>query len=252
MSNNICDKINYVDKILWINLERSVDRRKYMGKLLDIIDIPNERIEGIDGDRDGVDEFSLEYARNLKPPHIGCTLSHIKAINSLKDVPGEYFMICEDDISLDNLQHFSSSSDLKNIIHMAPPKFDILLINHINDKKHSLTNLYTRWRKDLVWGTGCYIITRKAVAEFISMYEYTEERGFIFHKDIIKAKTVWINALLDVADLFMYRWCNTWVYRYNFIATQDSFQSLIYSNMDLHIESSAQNLHLIIANRDSI
>jgi len=250
---NIGNKINYVDKIVWINLERSIDRRLHMEKLLDIVDIPNERIEGIDGDRGGVDAyFSLEYARNLKPPHIGCTLSHIKAINSLKDVPGEYFMICEDDMSLDNLEYFSNSCDLQNIIHMAPPKFDILLINHINDKKHRLTNLYTRWRKDLVWGTGCYIITRKAVAEFISMYEYTDERGFIFHKDIIKAKTVWTNALLDVADLFMYRWCNTWIYRYNFIATQDSFKSLIYSNMDLHIDSSAQNIELIIANQDSI
>ena len=42
-----------------------------------------------------------------------CLLSHIKAITSLKDTDGNYFMICEDDISLKNTILFKNvkSSD---------------------------------------------------------------------------------------------------------------------------------------------
>ena len=96
-------KINYIDKIYWINLDRSLERTLYMTNLLNNINVPNERFSAIDGKNIDVKyiikDFNLE--RPLNNGEIACTLSHLKIINNLKNVSGNYFMICEDDIIFD-------------------------------------------------------------------------------------------------------------------------------------------------------
>ena len=101
------DKINFIDKIVWINLDRSKKRRSYMENLLKCVNIKNERISGIDGKIIDVENVikKLNKKKEMSLGEIGCTLSHIKAINSLKYEIGNYFMICEDDIAFDNLKY---------------------------------------------------------------------------------------------------------------------------------------------------
>ena len=80
-------KINFIDRILWINLERSVVRRNHMENLLKNIPLPNTRINAIDGDNIKIPK--LNFDRDMSKYEFACLLSNIKAISSLKDIVGD-------------------------------------------------------------------------------------------------------------------------------------------------------------------
>ena len=80
--NKDINKINFIDYILWINLDRSIDRFNYMNNLLSNLNIKNKRIEAIDGNNLDVKSLkNFKVNRILINYEIACTLSHIKAIN---------------------------------------------------------------------------------------------------------------------------------------------------------------------------
>jgi hypothetical protein len=94
-----------------------------MTHLLNNLDIPNTRISAIDGSI-----IDLSSITNLEAPltnyEKAVTLSHIKAISYLENIDGNYFLVLEDDITLNNISLFNI--DIKHIIENAP-NFDILL-----------------------------------------------------------------------------------------------------------------------------
>jgi GR25 family glycosyltransferase involved in LPS biosynthesis len=171
--------------------------------------------------------------RPMSNPEIGCTLSHIKAINYLKDVKGDYFLICEDDITFKNINLIPKT--LKEIITNAP-KFDILLIHKIYCNQFS--NIYTNWNEEYnkdktthdyqICSTAAYIISRNGINKVCNdvCYYDSQTNKFKFYKQI------------SVADIFLYNNTNAWVYKYNFIGTKDE-DSLIHRNhIKYHIRSS--------------
>ena len=226
-------KINGIDAILWINLERSENRRNNMEKILQNINIPNFRINAIDGKNNNVrDIISIQYERELSNYEIACTLSHLKAVNYLKNLEGEYFMICEDDISLDTILLFNN--DLNDIIKKSP-KFDILLINKI--WRFKFDQLYPEWNdywknNMQIAGAGCYIISRCGINKIINNAEYIDDDNFIFNT----------NKKFDVSDIYLYANLETFVYKYNFI-------SMVYEESTIHDDhlmanNLSHNFHL--------
>jgi hypothetical protein len=219
------NKINGINAILWINLERSENRRNNMEELLKNINIPNFRINAIDGKNVNVrDIINIEFQRELSNYEIACTLSHLKAVNYLKDLEGEYFMICEDDILLDTILLFNN--DLNDIIRKSP-KFDVLLINKIwtykFDQIYPEWNDY--WKNDLqIAGAGCYIISRSGINKLINDAEYIDDNNFIFNT----------NKKFDVSDIYLYSKLDTFVYKYNFI-------SMVYEESTIHNEHLMAN-----------
>ena len=218
-------KINGIESINWINLDRSQDRRIKMEELLTNVSITNNRINAIDGKKEDVSKYQKKFLTNSE---IGCTLSHIKAINSLKDSSGEYFMICEDDISFDNLKYFNES--LKDIINNSPP-FDILNICHNNSIEKEL-NLYNEHLNNIIYGASCYIITRKGINKFINEVGKYQNGIFELYKPI------------EMADIFIYKYLKTIVYKYNFVETQFN-NSTIHSD---HLYSHKKNYYYQIGN----
>ena len=71
---------------------------------------------------------------------ISNTLSHIKAINYLENIKGDYFLVCEDNISFNNI--ILIDKDLKTIISESP-KFDILILN--KTYLFNTTSTYVKW-----------------------------------------------------------------------------------------------------------
>jgi GR25 family glycosyltransferase involved in LPS biosynthesis len=209
----VYSKINGISSINWINLDRSPDRRKNMESLLNNVNVPKNRISAIDGKKEDLSKYKTAYMSNGE---VACTLSHIKAINSLKDSSGEYFMICEDDITFDNLKYFNESLD--DIIKSSP-KFDILLINHINYLKNNY-DTYEKWNKN-IYSTACYIISKDGINKFINEVAKYSNGNFEIYKD------------LKVADTFIYEHLNSIKYKYNFIDTeyQDSTINTNFTNM---------------------
>jgi GR25 family glycosyltransferase involved in LPS biosynthesis len=205
-------KINFIDKILWINLEISKNRRENMEKLLKNISLPNERINAIDGNNIKIPKLNFE--RSLTKYEFACLLSHIKAITSLKDIDGDYFMICEDDISLNNTILFKK--DLKEIIKNSPT-FDILMLQSTYFKE--LNNEYEKWsdfykKKPLsfIGCTGSYIISRSGINKIIKNVTFIDDNNFIFNDKINKINT---------SDIYLYKLVNTYVYKYNFITSHN-------------------------------
>lgn len=228
------EKINGIDGIVWINLERSLDRREKMEKLLENINVPNERINAIDGK---IYDFSylfdkIKMKSGLSNYEVACTLSHIKAINKLKNKEGKYFMICEDDINFNNAHYFNH--DLKKIIDESP-HFDILSICKIYH--HTLPKLYNIWEKKIM-GTGCYLITKEAVNKICVMAEYNETN------DTFNFNT---NEMFTVADVFIYKLVNTIAYKYNYVCINNIDSTIHTNHIHSHILSS-KNQKMIILN----
>jgi len=235
------NKINFINGIVWINLDRSHDRKEYMEKLLKQIDIPNYRISAIDGKayKDIKSIYGdIPLQKKLNNSEIACTLSHIKAINFLKDIDGKYFIICEDDISFENIIFFDKN--LETIIKECP-KFDILMINKTFLKP--LKELYSKWIDyyvdkplDHIGSTVCYIISRSGINKLIKNAEYLDDNNFILNKD----------HNLNVSDIYIYKNLDTYVYKYNFISTNIEESTIHDNHLDYHKKNDLIQLGVIL------
>ena len=235
------NKINGIDYILWINLERSRDRKKYMEDLLNNINIKNMRINAIDGKNNNTKDFlhNIELNRELSNYEIACTLSHIKAINKIKDIDGEYFLILEDDVTFDNISIFEEN--LEDIIKNSP-EFDILILYKTYLGK--IDNLYVNWNDyyteypelNFIGGTVSYIISKKNILKKLDNFpKYISDVSFRFIN----------NRKFDVCDLYIYKFFNTFVYKYNYISTSLETTSTIHNNEELHKINYLHQMNII-------
>jgi len=236
---NSSSKINGISKIVWINLEESNDRANYMNELLKNINIPNIRINAIDGRKSNlINEINnFKMHGSLSNKQIACTLSHIKAILSLKNEDGDYFMICEDDISLNNIEYFPNNIDLKYIIDNAPKDFDILMI--YKTSYDTITEIYADWNEyynkgTTIYGAVSYIISNKGIDNFINnVCNYIDEKLLLNP-----------NIEFDVSDKFIYKNLKTYVYKYNYITSIDQ-ESTMDSNLTFYRQSVDFQLNVI-------
>jgi GR25 family glycosyltransferase involved in LPS biosynthesis len=226
--NEQADKINGLDHIVWINLDRSLDRRAKMEKILEKINVPNTRIKAIDGANEDMSPFNY-LERSMTNYEKAVALSHIKAYSYLKKMSGEYFLVLEDDISLRNLKYFDH--DLKSIIANAPD-FDILQLQKIYHEK--LDNLYSKWKKD-IYSTAAYVISRKGLNKLLKLAEYdgTNNKFNIY-------------SPLSIADFFLYNSLETCVYKYNYLSTDDETSIIHPDHLDIHKHSSLVQLATIM------
>jgi GR25 family glycosyltransferase involved in LPS biosynthesis len=230
-------KINFIDKILWINLDRSIDRKIHMENLLKNINVPNSRVSAIDGSK-------FNFLNNLKNANLAkarskyenaCLLSHLKAITSLKNESGNYFLICEDDISFENI--FLLDDDLKNIIQNSPT-FDILMIHKIWYRK--IPKIYVEWKnyffenKENISSTAGYIISRIGIEKICSEVNIIDD-VFTFNK----------HNMLDNADIYLYKYVDTFVYKYNFISTLEKNSTIHNDHLEQQINSKNYQLRVI-------
>lgn len=215
-----CDKINGIDHIVWINLDRSTDRRANMEKILEKINIPNTRIKAVDGKNEDMEIYNY-LQRPMTNYEKACVLSHIKAYSYLKNIPGNYFLVLEDDINLNNLKYFNFNLDK---IIKESPTFDILMINKTHHNQIHQT--YVKWKED-IYSTVAYVISKNGINKLINYVAYNESKN----------KFV-INHPLSVADYFLYNALETWVYKYNFLCTEDESSIIHPEHLNTHKNSS--------------
>jgi GR25 family glycosyltransferase involved in LPS biosynthesis len=206
-------KINYIDGIVWINSDINIKREDYMKKLLKNIPIKNYKITEIDGNMSNIIDIftNVNFDRKLTNNEIAKTLSHIKAINFLENIEGNYFLICEDNICFKNTVLFNK--DLKCIIESSP-KFDILILN-----KNYLLNIeeiYSKWNKyykpienEYVGSTAAYIISREGINKLLKFAKYNDSNFKLDKKNN-----------LDLSDVYIYKYLDTIIYKYNYIGTK--------------------------------
>ena len=218
--NSLNNKINKINYILFINLNRSIDRYKNILHQLENINIKKIRIEAIDGKNENVNNIIklIKTERNLNNYEIACTLSHIKAINYINNLIGDYFLIVEDDVNFHSCLKFNE--DLEKIINDCPD-FDILMLNKTT--LNILSDKYTRLNSlDEKPGSAvAYIITKDYATEF-------NKKNFITD-NLLNTKNN-----LDVSDIFLYKNCNTYIYQFNYFNSFTNNSTIHNNHLKFH------------------
>jgi GR25 family glycosyltransferase involved in LPS biosynthesis len=237
------NNVNGIGHILWINLERVQHRRDYMKSILSTLNIPNTRIDAIDGKIFDISEYK-KYNTHITNFEIATTLSHIKTNNIAKKIfdnpefKSDYIMVCEDDISFEGT--ILAMKNLEDIIKDAP-EFDILQIHKMFF--HEIPDVYSKWSDlskpgDCVVGASCYIISRKGANHFVNnVATYQEPNKF----SLIKTN-------FHVADYYTYANTNTIVYKYNFLNTLNNDSCIHPDHIDYHKKATLFQLTEIFKN----
>ncbi|VBB18279.1 putative glycosyltransferase [Yasminevirus sp. GU-2018] len=203
-----------------------------MEKLLEHINVKNTRISAVDGKV--LDPNQYDHAK-LSNGEIACCLSHIKAISYLSKLDGDYFLIMEDDVSLANSLLFDKTlDDIIDDCLKTVANFDILMIQKTYNKE--LKNTYTKWTHESeIYSTASYIISRDAVKKFIS-------NTASMNDDL---RLNYLRRPLEVADEYIYKYLETYVYKYNYVNTLDETSLIHNDHLSSHKKSSEVQLAII-------
>lgn len=170
------NKLDGFAPVYVINLENRQDRRKYIESELKINDIKDYTI--IDAIYGEAEDFSktvyLPQITNLTKAELGCTLSHLKAIETwLKNSKSEYAIIIEDDLSFETLPYWNQTFQ-EFLDSLSEVDYDVLQLAVINDKM----NLFFHKRDEVDWSAACYLIKRSYAERLIDMYKPDDKYYF--------------------------------------------------------------------------
>lgn len=170
------DNINIIPTLV-INLERSKDRKLYMGKTLSRFSFLGVSfVRAVDGkaltDEEIAKSFDrnlsfLRYGRELSVNEIGCTLSHYACYRKVLDENLDYALIMEDDITL--IHDLGPLQNMLGILKTEEPTVLLLSgdywfyrLRRLCDG-YSLTSVY-----DAV-GAYAYIVNQAAARRILEM-----------------------------------------------------------------------------------
>jgi GR25 family glycosyltransferase involved in LPS biosynthesis len=201
-----------LSNILWINLKNSVERRNNMMNQLNFIPIKDTRIEAI------IPETNLFLNTDLRltPPELSCLSSHFKALELVKELEGEYFMICEDDVVFEN----ETMGILNSIIKNMPQDTELLRIHSWNPL-NSHKDFYVKYTDKPTVSMACYIVKKNINLE--KLFSKYETKYKIENTDEYCP-----------ADLYIPKKLNTYTFKYNLISTLDKDSTIHSSHLKFH------------------
>jgi GR25 family glycosyltransferase involved in LPS biosynthesis len=213
---DVSDFMNSIDVIYWINLDRAIDRKNYMGGLLSdpvFKNIPNIRISATDGKMP--DDMYKKIIKYNKQPErsdseYGCLLSHLDAINKFAKSSYKNAIIFEDDVSLDFKPYWKKT--LSEVIDGAPADWDIIMLAYNTDNGF-VPNEYEKYNGQYL--TLAYIINQKGAKKIMDKTEYNGK--YILSDNI------------HVADSYIYNEANTYVYKFPYFVSRDNNDSFIHT-----------------------
>ena len=223
ISNKINKYIDSIDIIYWINLDRSIDRRKNMESNLKHFKIKNKRINATDAlliENDKLYSQFINYGEfNRTKIEYAVLHSHLKTIEEFANSPYQMALIFEDDLSLEYVPLWDKK--LSEIINGAPKDWDIIMLNYVTSKK--LNDLYTFNKDGKISSCLSYVINKNSAKKLINQIK--KDNKYILYNDKI-----------HTADDYIYSLLKTYAYKYPYFTypiDNDSTihpQELIYHN----------------------
>lgn len=131
----ISSKINPVDCIYVINLDRRPEKWKRMKKLLDSADLQGNRFSAVDGMRisdEAQKELGGKYPVRMLKGEVGCLLSHVSVIKDAIDHDFDLIWVFEDDVEM--VEDPKNMKPLVKALSSIDPNWDILYTDI--DSKH--------------------------------------------------------------------------------------------------------------------
>ena len=164
--------------VYYINMDKSKDRNEWMIEQLSKNVERYYRVSGVNGyeiqnkEHDTVDglEFYNDF-KDLTLPQIGCTLSHLKAIQTAYENGENIVIIMEDDVYVDmtNLLDDSVEEFVKN----APEEWEILQLVHLGSNLNKSSKMFKEYtfhphtRGNYESCTSSYLINRKGMENIL-------------------------------------------------------------------------------------
>lgn len=139
-----------IDLVIYINLNVRTDRREAMEKELARVRVPEGKI------------LRWEATRNTKAPVLGCTMSHIAALEYIASLPPtvQNILILEDDFSfIDDVSLVNAS--LKAFLEYPRENWDFALLYYTVLQKADYNDLVSI--AIMVLGAAGYLVNRSAV-----------------------------------------------------------------------------------------
>lgn len=209
-------------KIFFINLDKSVERRKEMESQLERAGLPFERFSAIDGNAHSEEFFNGYYSANenakryyvsLSKTEIACYISHLKVCEKILSENLDYGIVLEDDIVLkdsfalvpsvlDSMANWNyikliAPFKRKKIVSSVPISIESCVVKAAGSSKSGFENAekfeLVRWRKPPA-GTQAYAITKDGAKEFL------EKRSRFFRPIDVDLQYTW-ETKLDIQGL---------------------------------------------------
>jgi GR25 family glycosyltransferase involved in LPS biosynthesis len=153
-------KIEGIDNIYCINLEKRPDRRKEATEEFKRFDLDFEFFHGVDGNE-------LKVSSKIKPGHVGCVMSHLNLYRHLKEQDGDIFMITEDDVVFDP----DFIPKYLDLVRHVPSDWHLLYFggNHNGIRLNMVANNIHRLQK--TYTTHCYLVKKEHLDILISEFD---------------------------------------------------------------------------------
>jgi GR25 family glycosyltransferase involved in LPS biosynthesis len=164
--------------VYYINMDKSKDRNEWMIEQLSKNVERYYRVSGVNGyeiknkEHDTVDgvEFYNDF-KELTIPEIGCTLSHLKAIQTAYENGENIAIIMEDDVYVDMTNLIDDS--VEELVKNAPEELEILQLVHLGSNLNKSSKIFKQYtfhphtRGNYESCTSSYLINRKGMENIL-------------------------------------------------------------------------------------
>jgi GR25 family glycosyltransferase involved in LPS biosynthesis len=213
---------NLVEAIYYINMDKSVERRRSMQTVLkdeafDSMD--KHRITAVDGTRKDIVPFLHKHLKGMDKKNIrftkmySCLLSHLNALLEFSKSKYEIALIVEDDLSLDYKKYWQE--DLNTCIRNAPSDWGIIQVSYLCKIPKQL---YTPWNNHFC--AAAYIVNKKSVLSFL--------KDQYINQQFVLKKTKYHHS-----DRYLFKYIKTYVYQYPFFTYVGKDSTLDETNKTL-------------------
>jgi hypothetical protein len=166
--NKSAYKLQNLPPIYYINLDDQPERKEYMEEQFKYWEIENyTRISAYDGRNDDLSDFLKgKYPDGMSSGEVGCTLSHLKAIQHWYDTTdSSYALFLEDDVNFDLVKFWNFT--WKDFISKIPYDWDVIQLAIICTGDLHI-KLHKRFIND--FSTAAYILTRHHAEKLLKFH----------------------------------------------------------------------------------
>lgn len=218
--------------VYYINLDKDTDRLTYIEKQLSELNfLKYKKIEAIDGNN----YKNKINAPNISSADIGCTMSHMKALEEFLGSNNDLAIVCEDDADFSNLKNTNIKVEIDvNSMHSNNGLADFCLQLAVLSREEMPINFELHERSFWDFGTTVYLVNRKYAETMIEYYGC--HLNINWHKFIEKEVSDPRGGTVKtrpVADELVYSLTKTLCYP---IFTFKDFKSTINTNYEQQIQ----------------
>lgn len=168
-----------------INLAHRTDRLKSITEQCKKNDLTLHRIESVNG----IEQFPNETKK--KQGFYGCYQSHLKTLKMLLDVPGNYFLIVEDDCIFEE----DFRQKLLNYYPQLPPTWDMLYLGGSINTSGAIEPLSVNIsRAKKVYCTHAYVVKKESIPGLIKVVESRQWKIDILYCEYQKTHSCFITV----------------------------------------------------------